>query len=154
MNRLENDLQFGRYVSYTRTNSICDHCGRTATLKAMRENPKDPKQTYLWLCVTCESRLSSGEWSGSKHPIIIDGSQFQPEAEKTNVVPSVWSGSDKLDKIMNELEETIKERTEREAFQKEILEYLKVTADMAENNDELAWRIWQVYGRLEDLWEE
>jgi hypothetical protein len=37
--------------------------------------------------------------------------------------------------------------------QKEILEYLKVTADMAENNAELAWRIWQVYGWLESLWE-
>lgn len=90
MNRLENDLQFGRYVSYTRTNSICDHCGRTATLKAMRENPR---QAYLWLCGTCESRLLACEWN--RLNLTIDGSQFQPEAGNVSITPSVWPSNDK-----------------------------------------------------------
>lgn len=43
-------------------------------------------------------------------------------------------------------------------FKKDILDYFKTTLDMIENdnnskdNSELAWRFWQVYGRLEDLW--
>lgn len=42
---------------------------------------------------------------------------------------------------------------------KDILDYFKTTLDMIEDDDnskdssELAWRFWQVYGRLESLWE-
>ena len=63
------------------------------------------------------------------------------------------NASQRLGSVMQGLEETIEKRSKEEAFQKDILEYLKVTADMAENNAELAWRIWQVYGRLKSLWE-
>ena len=38
MIKSEDDLQFGRAVNYGRTNSICDHCGRTATLAGICED--------------------------------------------------------------------------------------------------------------------
>ena len=151
-------------MSPYRTNNICDHCGRTATLEGICENPNKPYPTG-WYCSDCLTRLYTGKMWDSKNSIVIDGSQFQPEAGNVSITPSVWPSNDKpyltgqcgadgSSKPNNILEQTIKERSTRLAFQKEILEYLKVTADMAENNDELAWRIWQVYGRLEDLWEK
>lgn len=101
-----------------------------------------------------DNPMSLGEWTvrdaisrgesiqlPELEPTIIDGSKLIPTVfGETNDVPSVWIG------LVSETE--LK-------FRKKLLEYLLVTARMAEDsgNDELAWRIWQVYGRLESLWE-
>lgn len=90
MNRLENDLQFGRYVSYTRTNNICDHCGRTSTLEGICESSNKPYPTG-WYCSDCLAKLYAGKWRGSENPTIINGAQFQPEAGRVNISPSVWT---------------------------------------------------------------
>lgn len=46
--------RFGRAVRYGRTNSTCDHCGRTATLVGVCEIPNATYPT-IWLCSICEA---------------------------------------------------------------------------------------------------
>ena len=105
------------------------HMTRVIRIMGGREKTMNDKSMHL------------GEWSGSTEPTIIDGSKCIPTVFGTvNNIPSVW----------------IEPVSETELkFCKELLEYFFVTAQMAEDsgNDELAWRIWQVYGRLESLWE-
>lgn len=106
-------------------------------MQGVYENPDKPYPTG-WYCLRCILGLKAEGWSGSEKTTVIDGSQHQIKPSAPIQTPSMWVNP--MDK-----------ETE---FRKEILDYLKKTADMAENNDELAWRIWQVYGRLEWLWEE
>lgn len=124
-------------MSPYKTNNTCDYCGRTSTLVGLYENPNKNYPTG-WYCLECISRLKADGWSGSEKPTVIDGSQYQIKPSESIQTPSMWINP--MDKEME--------------FRKEILDHLKTTADMAENNYELAWRIWQVYGKLvEWMWE-